>query len=1348
MGLSFALTKEGEIAQTMTSKHLAKRLTALLLALSMSGSLLPSSVLAAELTPQVSESTTDGTLEDTLEDTLERTEPSTEPADTEQGEEVADTSEQVEDETEPSEATEPVEQVESVEQTEQSEQIEQTEQAQEEEGLTDESTNEPLEEVAEQEQPPAEWKVVIEPQEITELIDESWEDGYFQEAVIDTKKNRVTVDGEKTSLKNAFGTDAVKANLFDSPETVAEYFEATAYETETQSNGKVTVTAPYQSKRIIVEAESLEGDYGAATVLEYREYHEYILQFDTAEQTSEAYEQLNDIYGENCYIDTILSAEDTLLETDTSDEYTPYSWGSRYMGMSGLKNMPEMTEQAPVTVAIIDTGIDTSSGFFEGRPISDKSCAFVEESNGVADVTGHGTHVVGIVMDCTPSNVELMVLRVYNSAGKTTTLAVNNALQYALNNGADVINMSLGENTTLKRTYLDSSLSAAKQAGVVVCVAAGNFSTDVANVYPANSPDTVTVSGIANTGAFGSYSCYGDEIDFCGAGSSVTSANAPTVSGSDAKTTIKTGTSMASPHIAAVFAYLRMSNPAASVSELYDIAKDYCVDLGEKGKDDYFGWGCPNVEGLFSEDCIHEWKLEVVEPTCMEKGYTVRTCEKCGLSYRSYETESVLHQWQSIDSETMRCAICGTEARSKFDECLTWNIDKAGTLTIAGAGEVQTAPWLAYYTPKQIKGLVLKNGVTAVKAGVFSGYTSLNTVNFGDSLQTVGEMAFHGCTSLKTVAIPASLTSIGAGAFSACTSLTGFSLAKENKSFYLGNSNAALYQLKGTTPVKLVCFAAGYTVNGSKFRYYIPSTVTEIADYALEGSFGLSTLVVAPDVTRLGDSALKNCSGLTAVYFQCNAPTIADNAFDGSKAKVYVSDGAEGWEESYQGAFGGTLDWSYYTGDVSDWDASIAFDNYLFTGEPCEPTVTMTSGDLSYSSVNLTAFKKCFLLTYQDNTQPISNHGAQVVIKGTGIYYGSQTLTFSIGDITPMTLTLSNDSVTYDGTEQTPAVTVVTNATSAGFPETLTEGTDYTVAYADNLYTGTATVTVTGIGNYTGTLQKTFTIVCNETPSITARTAEQNGVKLQWKGVTGGKYYRVLRKTANETNWKQLKVVKGNTYTDTKVTSGVKYTYTVACCTPEGTDISEYHTTGWSVTYLSAASLSSAVNASAGIQVKWKKVTGATGYYVYRKSSSGWKKIATTSQLTYTDTKATTSGTLYTYTVRAYCKDAVGGYVTAGIKCYAVTKPAIYSLKSKKSAQLSVGWTAQKKVTGYQVQCSTKSSFASGATVTKSSLKTMLDVSKLNKGKIYYVRVRAYKKVSGKTYYSAWSTVKKIKVKA
>ena len=96
-----------------------------------------------------------------------------------------------------------------------------------------------------------------------------------------------------------------------------------------------------------------------------------------------------------------------------------------------------------------------------------------------------------------------------------------------------------------------------------------------------------------------------------------------------------------------------------------------------------------------------------------------------------------------------------------------------------------------------------------------------------------------------------------------------------------------------------------------------------------------------------------------------------------------------------------------------------------------------------------------------------------------------------------------------------------------------------------------------------------------------------------------------------------------------------------------------------------------------------------------------------------------------------------------------VKKTTLKSAKNTKGKKLVVKWKKNTAGNGYQIQYSTSKKFAKGnktKTISKNKT-TSYTIKKLKKKKTYYVRIRTYKKVSGKTYYSGWSSVKKATIK-
>ena len=138
---------------------------------------------------------------------------------------------------------------------------------------------------------------------------------------------------------------------------------------------------------------------------------------------------------------------------------------------------------------------------------------------------------------------------------------------------------------------------------------------------------------------------------------------------------------------------------------------------------------------------------------------------------------------------------------------------------------------------------------------------------------------------------------------------------------------------------------------------------------------------------------------------------------------------------------------------------------YVYDGSACEPDVYVFCG--SAVLVEGTDYS----VTYTDNVEAGT---ATVTVEGIGNYTGSTSTTFTIAaaSLSDATVALESDSYEYTAYAIEPAVTV-----TAADGTVLVEGTDYTVTYTDNVYSGTAYVTITGTGSYSGELTATFAIV-------------------------------------------------------------------------------------------------------------------------------------------------------------------------------------------------------------------------------------------------------------------------------
>ena len=215
--------------------------------------------------------------------------------------------------------------------------------------------------------------------------------------------------------------------------------------------------------------------------------------------------------------------------------------------------------------------------------------------------------------------------------------------------------------------------------------------------------------------------------------------------------------------------------------------------------------------------------------------------------------------------------------------------------------------------------------------------------------------------------------------------------------------------------------------------------------------------------------------------------------------------------------------------------------------------------------------------------------------------------------------------------------------------------------------------------NRTGYTKKFFA-----TPHLVRVESTTNGQKVVWDSVNGCTYYRVYIRSGSK--W----IVAGSTSTsycvNTRVTSGKAYTYTV-CCYDKASDsaLSAYDTKGVSGTYIAAPTNVTFNAISGGVTLKWSACSGATYYGVFKKYSTGWKRIAVTSKPTYTD-KTIRYSARDTYTIR--CLNSARKYISdfdhTGWSFTHLMPPTVQSI-TYADQKYTIKWSAQKTAHHYRV---------------------------------------------------------------
>ncbi|NYF23582.1 S8 family serine peptidase [Sporosarcina sp. JAI121] len=268
------------------------------------------------------------------------------------------------------------------------------------------------------------------------------------------------------------------------------------------------------------------------------------------------------------------------------------SWGTERVGANRLKSITNPIEGSAI-VAIIDTGVDYTHPLLKDRIVS--GFDFINNDTTPMDVHFHGTHIAGIIAETTSANVKIMPIRAINEEGKGYDSDIANGIRFAVDNGADVINLSFsGEEYS---PYLADAIEYALSRNVPVVVAAGNESIDTKNFYPASEDKVIVVSATDKRDSIASFSNTGASIDVSAPGVDIISSMPGHGFAS------MSGTSMATPFVSGLATMLKLEDPTRSVADIDRLLKKYVDDRGATGWDPLFGEGIVNVtsydEGLF-----------------------------------------------------------------------------------------------------------------------------------------------------------------------------------------------------------------------------------------------------------------------------------------------------------------------------------------------------------------------------------------------------------------------------------------------------------------------------------------------------------------------------------------------------------------------------------------------------------------------------------------------------------------------------------------------------------------------------------------------------------------------------
>lgn len=264
---------------------------------------------------------------------------------------------------------------------------------------------------------------------------------------------------------------------------------------------------------------------------------------------------------------------------------------------------------------------------------------------------------------------------------------------------------------------------------------------------------------------------------------------------------------------------------------------------------------------------------------------------------------------------------------------------------------------------------------------------------------------------------------------------------------------------------------------------------------------------------------------------------------------------------------------------------------------------------------------------------------------------------------------------------------------------------------------------------------------------VKASSAGYNSIKVSWSKVTDATGYRIYRATSYSGTYQYVKSTTSTSWTNSSLTTNKKYYYKVRA----------YTTVGSETLYGSYSSIVSAkpipatpsvtVKSSSynSIKISWGKVSGASGYKIYRATSKSgtYKYIKTTTSTSYTNSYLATGKTYY-YKVRAYrnvgSSKVYSNYSSIKSAKPVPSKPASYSVARYSSTSIKISYSKVSGASGYRIYRAT--SYNGTYSLVKTTTSTSWVNSGRTTGKTYYYKVRAYRWVNNSRVYGPYTAIK------
>ena len=543
---------------------------------------------------------------------------------------------------------------------------------------------------------------------------------------------------------------------------------------------------------------------------------------------------------------------------------------------------------------------------------------------------------------------------------------------------------------------------------------------------------------------------------------------------------------------------------------------------------------------------------------------------------------------------------------------------------------------------------------------------------------------------------------------------------------------------KPTSSHPLGAITGAFKNNKTIKTVVIPDTVKYIDDESFYGCTALESVMFGNGVEEIGDYAFENCTSLSKVYIPVSVKKIGAEAFGytfGSELTLNknfsMTCAKDSAAEKYAKENGITYD--TYQVKINELAVSGIKDKE-YTGKPVTQNIVIKNGNVVLDEGT------DYTVSYSANTKVGT---VEVTITGTGSYTGEIKKSF---DILPAKQQIQKLETRFKGF----FIDWAQKGSATGYEIEYSTNADFKDSTVKKLTANKPdTLTISGLtaGNkyyvrvrsYTNVGEKAYYGAWSDSKNIT--TAKYDITKSAISGISTKTYTgkNITQSVKVKYNGKTLK--SGTDYTVSyrnNINAGTASVVITGKGSYTGTKTASFQIArAKAVLTAKATALTLTQSSSKTAVIKSKKTDGKI---TCKSSNSKIVKISGTSIIPVSPGQATV-------TIQA----AQGvNYKAASAKILITVRPltvSSVSLKSTAKGQANISWKPVKSVTAYQIQYSTSSSFKSAKTITAKSSSKSTVLKKLSGGKKYYIRIRTYKTVSKKNYYSTWSKTSSVKVK-